>query len=82
MSRICKFAMFEHGTSRAEDPQLHVHAVCFNFAMRPDGTTGSVWSNALYDYKMAVGHLIRCELATRLQRDLHWRIVKTLLSLF
>ena len=33
------FATFNHLTSRANDPQLHVHAVLINAAVRYDGST-------------------------------------------
>jgi conjugative relaxase-like TrwC/TraI family protein len=68
------YAMFQHGTSRAQDPQLHYHVVCFNVGVREDMTTGALWTNALYEFKMAVGHLQRCELASLLRRDLHWPV--------
>jgi conjugative relaxase-like TrwC/TraI family protein len=68
------YAMFQHGTSRAQDPQLHYHVVCFNVGIREDRTTGALWTKALYEFKKAVGHLQRCELATLLRRDLQWPI--------
>lgn len=46
------------------------HALCFNLAVRQDGTTGAVRSNSLYECKMAIGALYRCQLSTDLQRDL------------
>ena len=75
MGAFC-YALFEHGTSRNQDPQLHTHAICFNLIMRQDGTTGAVRSNSLFDLKMAVGALYRCHLAYALQRDLGLRIEK------
>ena len=36
------FATFEHGTSRAQDQQLHTHALLLNIGVRADGTTGSI----------------------------------------
>jgi len=68
------YAMFQHGTSRAQDPQLHYHVVCFNVGVREDMTTGALWTKALYEFKKAVGHLQRCELASLLRRDLHWPV--------
>lgn len=59
-------ATFEHGTSRAQDPQLHTHALVLNLAVREDGTTGALESKAFYENKMTVGALYRAELATRL----------------
>lgn len=64
----CKLivATFEHGTSRAQDPQLHTHAVLLNIALREDGTTGTLETKSLYQHKMAAGALYRAELAHQL----------------
>jgi conjugative relaxase-like TrwC/TraI family protein len=70
------YAVFEHGTSRAQEPQLHSHAILFNLALRADGTTGAIRSNALFEYKMAVGALYRCALATLLEQRLNLAIEK------
>lgn len=35
-------AIFEHGSSRADDPQLHTHFTILNICRRPDGTTGAI----------------------------------------
>lgn len=56
-------ATFEHGTSRAQDPQLHTHCLVLNCGTRPDGTTGTIESRPLYRHKMAAGALYRAELA-------------------
>lgn len=63
-------AAFEHGTSRAQDPQLHTHVLVLNATIRPDGTTGSLESHPIYEAKMTGGALYRAEFATRLERDL------------
>lgn len=57
------FALFGHGSSRANDPQLHTHCCLLNAAERMDGGTGAVdeldamqWQGAtasLYHMKMA-----------------------------
>ena len=61
------FAVFEHGTSRALDPQLHSHALAVNVTVLEDGKTRAFDSTHLYDHKMAAGALYRCELARGLQ---------------
>jgi len=61
-------AAFEHGTSRAGDPQLHTHAVLLNVGIRADGTTGSLESRSFYQSKMAAGALYRAELAHQLMQ--------------
>jgi len=60
-------ATFEHGTSRAQDPQLHTHALVLNLAVRADGTTGALESQHFYRSKMAAGALYRAELSRQLQ---------------
>ena len=65
--------LFEHGTSRAGDPQLHTHALFMNLAVRHDGTTGTIESKPFYQHKMAAGALYRSELAAQLQQKLGTR---------
>ena len=60
-------AAFEHGTSRAQDPQLHTHALVLNLAVRNDGTTGTIESKQFYEAKMAAGALYRADLSCRLE---------------
>jgi len=62
------FATFEHGTSRAQDPQLHTHALILNVCTREDGTTGTIESKEIYQNKMVAGALYRAELASLLER--------------
>lgn len=61
-------ATFEHGTSRAQDPQLHTHALVPNVALRADGSFGTLRSQDLYRHKMAAGALYRSHLAAELTR--------------
>jgi len=63
-------ALFEHGTSRTQDPQLHTHALVLNAAVRDDSTWGTIRSHDLYEHKMTAGALYRAELAYRLSHDL------------
>ena len=63
-------ASFEHGTSRALDPQLHSHFLVMNVAVRADGTTGTILSKPLYQEKMTAGALYRASLSYRLEREL------------
>ena len=64
------FATFEHGTSRAQDPQLHTHALLMNVSIREDGTTGTVYARPVFAHKMAAGAIYRAELAYQLERRL------------
>lgn len=70
-------ATFEHGTSRAQDPQLHTHAVVLNLAFREDGTTGTLESRLLFQHKMAAGAVYRTELARQLEEKLSVRAMRS-----
>ena len=59
-------ATFQHGTSRAQDPQIHTHAIVLNVGVREDGSTGTILSKPLYQSKMAAGAVYRAELAAQL----------------
>ena len=63
-------ALFEHGTSRLQDPQLHTHALVLNLSMRADGTTGAIESHSLYANKMLLGAMYRAELPHLLEQNL------------
>ena len=63
------FTTFEHGTSRAQEPDLHTHVITQNLSIRADGTTGTIDSAPLYQHKMAAGALYRAELAKGLERE-------------
>lgn len=67
------FAAYEHSTSRALDPQLHIHTVLIHVGLRPDGTTGGLEPRAFYRHQMAAGALFRAELAARLELELGLR---------
>lgn len=64
------FALYQHDTSRALDPQLHTHAFTFNLCTRFDGSTGTLIGREIFKAKMLVGALYRAELASQLQERL------------
>lgn len=70
------YALCPHGTSRSLDPQLHIHALVMNMALREDGTTGAIRSKDLYQHKMAAGAIFRSELANLLMTELGISIVE------
>lgn len=70
------FSLFQHGTSRAHDPQLHTHVVCFNLGSRMNDGWGALKSDQLFKLKKAFGALYRCQLAHLLQKDLSYPIEK------
>ena len=61
-------ALFFHVVSRELDPQVHVHAIVFNFTRGPDGKYRSLDASKLYDHKMAAGALFRTDLAARIEK--------------
>ena len=61
-------AIFEHGTSRANDPQIHSHALLLNIGIRKDGTTGTLVSQSIFDRKMVTGARYRADLRVQLER--------------
>ena len=65
------FALFQHGTSRASDPQLHTHTLLVNLCVREDGTTGAVRSKGFFQNKTAAGKVYQLALAQRLREDLN-----------
>ena len=68
-------ATFVHGTSRENDPQLHVHSTIFNLARtREDGKWRAHHQYPVYSWKKAAGALFRAYMAWDLQQDLGVRI--------
>lgn len=70
------FAAFEHSTSRAQDPQLHMHTILLNVALRPDGSTGTLDPRPLFQHQLTAGALFRTELAAQLYTRLGLRAVQ------
>ena len=63
-------AIYEHGTSRELDPNLHSHALILNACRRQDGTVGTILSQPVYQHKLTAGALYRAELAAQLEERL------------
>ncbi len=61
------FALFQHSSSRAGDPQLHTHAIMFNVAYCEDSKFRTLQYSHYYKRKMAAGALYKAELAHRLK---------------
>ncbi len=66
-------ASFQHGTSRAQDPQLHTHNVIMNATRDEDGAWRSLEPRALYQLQKQIGAIYRQELALKV-RDLGYEI--------
>jgi conjugative relaxase-like TrwC/TraI family protein len=56
-------ATFRHATSRAQDPQLHTHAVILNETQDRDGNWRSLEPRAFYQLQKEIGAIYRQELA-------------------
>ncbi len=69
-------AAFPHSTSRAQDPQLHVHTVLLNVAVRDDGSTGTVEPREIFRHQHAADAIFRAELAAQLEARLGLRAMR------
>ena len=68
-------AMFQHGTSRDNDPQLHTHCVIFNAARTHiDGKYRALHQHPVYTWMKAAGAVYRNALAWGLQERLGIRM--------
>lgn len=66
-------ASFQHGTSRAQDPQLHTHNVIMNATQGEDGGWRSLEPRAIYQLQKQIGAIYRQELALKV-RELGYEI--------
>jgi conjugative relaxase-like TrwC/TraI family protein len=60
-------ASFQHGTSRAQDPQLHTHNVIMNATQGEDGAWRSLEPRAIYQLQKQIGAIYRQELALKVR---------------
>jgi len=60
------FALFEHGSSRSNDPALHTHAILLNFTQLTDSSFRCLEVPELFRHKKMLGALYRCELAQQM----------------
>ena len=74
-------ASFQHGTSRAQDPQLHTHNVIMNATRDEDGAWRSLEPRALYQLQKNIGAIYRQELAVKV-RELGYEIERRKESMF
>ena len=64
-------ALFQHGTSRDNDPQLHTHCVIFNAARtHRDGKWRAMHQHPVYGWMKAAGAVYRNALAWNLRQSL------------
>ncbi|MDO9443161.1 MAG: MobF family relaxase [Beijerinckiaceae bacterium] len=74
-------ASFQHGTSRAQDPQLHTHNVIMNATQGEDGSWRSLEPRAIYQLQKQIGAIYRQELAVKV-RELGYEIETAKESMF
>ncbi|MDZ3833190.1 MAG: MobF family relaxase [Sphingopyxis sp.] len=74
-------AGFQHGTSRAQDPQLHTHNVIMNATQGEDGSWRSLEPRAVYQLQKQIGAIYRQELAVKV-RELGYEIAPGKESMF
>jgi conjugative relaxase-like TrwC/TraI family protein len=63
-------ALFEHGTSRAQDPHLHTHALVLSRSPRALGKVGTLVSNLIYENKRELDREYCRELSRLLETEL------------
>jgi Ti-type conjugative transfer relaxase TraA len=71
------FATFRHGSSRAQDPQLHTHCVLLNMAQRKDGTFGAIDPKQVFKEQTLARKMFAAEFSTQLSRELKIEIKQT-----
>jgi conjugative relaxase-like TrwC/TraI family protein len=64
------FAVFDHRTSRQLEPATHAHVLLLNVGVRPDGTTGALATERVFDLKMEAGERYRNSLEKHLLAEL------------
>jgi len=69
-------AVYRHFTSRAQDPQLHSHAVLLNLCVRADGSTGGLDNRSILRSAGGIAALYRSELASGLRAELGYEAVR------
>ena len=62
-------ATFSHGSSRENDPQLHMHCVLMNVAELEDGRTGALETREIMRWQGAAASLYHADLAYKLREE-------------
>jgi conjugative relaxase-like TrwC/TraI family protein len=63
--RLCLFA---HDTSRALDPQGHIHAVVANLTRDPKGTWKALWNGEIWKNNTTIGQFYHAAFRAQLQK--------------
>src|SRR3546814_17070611 len=62
------YALFQHDTSRALDPQGHIHAVIGNMTQMPDGKWQALHADKIWSHKSIIGAIYHSYLRTALEQ--------------
>lgn len=62
------YALFAHDTSRALDPQGHIHAVIKNLTRMPDGKWQALHNGAIWRHNTVIGSVYRANLRDRIEQ--------------
>jgi conjugative relaxase-like TrwC/TraI family protein len=62
------YAMFEHMTSREQDPQAHIHAVFANITQRADGKYVALRNSAIYKNNTVIGSMYHAAFRDKLEK--------------
>lgn len=62
------YALFTHDTSRALDPQGHIHAVVANLTRGPKGAWKAVWNGEIWKNNTTIGQFYHAAFRAQLQK--------------
>ncbi|MGC1470114.1 MAG: MobF family relaxase, partial [Sphingorhabdus sp.] len=62
------YALFPHDTSRALDPQAHIHAVVANLTRMADGSWKALWNGEIWKNNTVIGQVYHAALRAELQK--------------
>jgi len=62
------YALFQHDTSRALDPQAHIHAVIANLTRMPGGNWQALHADKIWSHNSIIGSIYHAFLRTELER--------------
>jgi len=62
------YALFQHDTSRAADPQGHIHAVIANLTQLPDGKWQALHADKIWSHNSIIGAIYHAYLRHELER--------------
>ncbi|MCB2056449.1 MAG: conjugative relaxase [Novosphingobium sp.] len=62
------YALFAHDTSRALDPQGHIHAVVANLTRDPKGTWKALWNGEIWKNNTTIGQFYHAAFRAQLQK--------------